>query len=377
MSVRAGEHDTVATLLRDYRPDSFFLASPRGVVLAPSPAFGLTSPDAARSALADARPGTLLVGAFPFDLRQPARMGLSEAVRHAAPMVPGSVTMPAGPGAIRWSWNDPDHSAFQVAVARALDRISAGDLRKVILARSAELTADRPVRPAELLTALAAGDPSAYVFATDLGRRTLLGASPELLVSRRCGTVLANPIVGSAPRDPDPVQDGHNATTLLRSVKEHQEHHVVVDKVADALAPLCRRLRVPKLPELLRTAQMWHLSSRVTALPREGVTALDLALALHPTPAVCGRPAGSASEVINEVEPVRRDFYTGIVGWTDTWGDGEWAIAMRCGELRDTSLRLYAGASVVESSTPDGEAARTRTQLDTLLSALGAGKAEL
>lgn len=375
MSVRAHEHDTVASLLRDYRPDSFFLASPRGVVLASSPSFGLTSPDEARSALADAQPGTLLVGAFPFDLRRPARAGLAERVRHAAPMVPGSVTMPRSTGAVRWSWSDPDPAAYQVAVARVLDRISAGDLRKVVLARSVELTANRPVRPAELLTALAAGDPSAYVFATDLGRRTLLGASPELLVSRRCGTVLANPIVGSSPRDPDPVQDGHNATALLRSVKDHQEHHMVVDRVADALAPLCRRLRVPKLPELLRTAQRWHLSSRVTALPREGVTALDLALALHPTPAVCGRPADSAREVINEVEPFRRDFYTGIVGWTDTWGDGEWAIALRCGELRDTSLRLYAGAGVVEASTPEEEAARTSAQLRTLLSALGAGEA--
>ncbi|WP_229370776.1 isochorismate synthase [Umezawaea beigongshangensis] len=369
-SVRTPERELGSALLRDHRPESFLLSSPNGVVLAPDPVHDLLSEDAARAALATASGDDVLVGAFPFDLDQPARLALSSTVRHGAPVAAEAFSPPPASGAIRWSRGAEDVGEYRSAVAGALRRMELGGLDKVVLARAIELTGDRAVRPAELVAALAAGDPRAYVYSIDLGDRTLVGASPELLVSQRDGTVLANPLAGSAPRHPDPVRDGQNATALLYSAKDQGEHRMVVDAVADGLAPLCRQLTVPQRPELLRTGTMWHLSSRVTGVPRDGVTALDLALALHPTPAVCGLPTAAAGRLIRELEPFDRGFYAGMVGWTDARGNGEWAVTIRCVELRDRSLRLFAGAGVVPESTPDGEVAETAAKFRAVLRAL-------
>jgi isochorismate synthase len=369
-SVRTPERELATALLREHRPESFLLSSPNGVVLAPDPVYDLSSGDPARTALATASSDDVLVGAFPFDLTRPARLALSGTVRHGAPLA--AETPPPAPArsAIRWSRRTEDVAGYRSAVSRALRRMASGDLDKVVLARAIELTGDRALRPVDLVAALAAGDPRAYVYSVDLGDRTLVGASPELLVSQRNGMVLANPLAGSAPRDPDPVRDGQNATALLYSAKDQGEHRVVVDAVADGLAPLCRRLTVPERPELLRTGTMWHLSSRVTGVPRDGVTALDLALALHPTPAVCGLPTAAAETLITELEPFDRGFYAGMVGWTDARGNGEWAVTIRCVELRDRSLRLFAGAGVVPESTPDGEVAETAAKFRAVLRAL-------
>jgi len=376
-SVRTPERELGAALLRDHRPDSFLLSSPSGVVLVPAPVYNLTSVDAAHAALATASATDVLVGALPFDRARPARLALAGTARRGEPL--GVEAVPVSPPStgIRWSRREEDVAGYRSAVTAALRRIEHGGLDKVVLARALELTGDRAVRPADLVAALAAGDPHAYVYSLDLGDRTLVGASPELLVSQRDGVVLANPLAGSAPRHPDPVQDGQNATALLYSAKDQGEHRVVVAAVADGLAPLCREMSVPERPELLRTGTMWHLSSRITAVPRDGVTAVDLALALHPTPAVCGLPTAAAGELITELEPFDRGFYAGTVGWTDARGDGEWVVAIRCVELRDRSLRLFAGAGVVPQSTPDGEVAETAAKFRTMLRALNIEENEL
>ncbi|MFD1050065.1 chorismate-binding protein, partial [Kibdelosporangium lantanae] len=96
-----------------------------------------------------------------------------------------------------------------------------------------------------------------------------------------------------------------------------------------------------------------------------------LALALHPTPAICGVPTESARALIGELEPFDRGFYTGLVGWTDASGDGEWAIALRCGVVDAASVRLYAGAGIVAGSDPERELAETTAKFRTFLQGLG------
>ncbi|WP_154758053.1 isochorismate synthase [Amycolatopsis pithecellobii] len=374
LGARTPRLDLATTLLRDYRPESFFLSSPRGVLLADDPGYELASADAALAALAVAGPDAVLVGVLPFDRTGPARLGVSAAVRRAEPAGAAGFPRPAALDGIRWSRGEDNADGYRAAVSSALRRMAEGELDKVVLARSADLTADRVIPVAGLLAALAAGDPYAYIYAADLGDRTMVGASPELLVSQRNGTMVANPLAGSAPRDPHPGRDGRNATELLRSAKDRREHKVVVDAVADVLGPLCRSLDVPAEPELMRTGAMWHLSTRITGTPRDGLTALDLAQALHPTPAVCGHPTTLARAVIGELETVDRGFYSGMVGWTDTRGDGEWALAIRCAEVKGDALRLFAGAGVVAESTADGELAETEAKFGTLLRALGVAR---
>ncbi|WP_131769163.1 isochorismate synthase, partial [Candidatus Protofrankia californiensis] len=263
-----------------------------------------------------------------------------------------------------------------------------------------------------VLRALAANDPGCYVFAADIpagptipagpatgpgaagstatgrihttggihasggtGRasaRTLLGASPEMLVSRSGRLVVTNPLAGSAARSPDPAEDHRRAQNLLTSAKDVREHAVVVNAVVSTLRPYCLDLDVPARPSLIRTATMWHLSTRISGwLADPQVSSLTLATALHPTPAVCGWPAAAARRAIAEIEPFDRGHYTGLVGWCDASGDGEWAVAIRCAEADENSLTLFAGAGIVPGSQPSDELAETSAKFRTLLTAMG------
>ncbi|MFD4668787.1 isochorismate synthase MenF [Lentzea sp. NPDC058450] len=347
-----------------YRAGDFLLTTPGGVLVADGPGAALDLP-AARAALA--RPDAVVVGALPFRPDVPARLMVPSAVHRRPPL-----TLSAAPAGGRWSVRHDGAAAYVEAVRRALTSIAAGAVDKVVLARCLDLVADDPVDVGRLVAALSARDPHGYTFATGAGGRTLVGTSPELLVSRRGDRVTSNPLAGSRPRGTDPATDGRNATQLLRSAKDRREHAMVVTAVADALAPLCRDLVVPADPELLPTRSMWHLSTRVTGTVRDrDATALDLAVALHPTPAVCGTPAAAARALIGELEPFDRGCYTGAVGWTDHRGDGEWVVAIRCGEVDGTAVRLFAGAGVVAGSVPEAELAETTAKFATLLGALG------
>ena len=118
---------------------------------------------------------------------------------------------------------------------------------------------------------------------------------------------------------------------------------------------------------------MWHLSTPITGRLREpSTTALDLALALHPTPAVGGVPAAAASELITELEG-DRGFYAGAVGWCDAAGDGRWVVSIRCAQLSADrrTAEARSGGGIVAESDPDDEVAETTTKFRTMMSALG------
>jgi len=148
----------------------------------------------------------------------------------------------------------------------------------------------------------------------------------------------------------------------------------VTDAIREVLRAYVDReedLDVPATPELVATSHLWHLGTPLTARLTPGTSVLDVVYALHPTPAVCGHPQDAARELIGSLEPFDRGFYTGLVGWADQAGNGEWAIVLRCGVVRGADVRLFAGAGVVVGSTPEGEHAETAVKFSTLLSALG------
>ena len=275
----------------------------------------------------------------------------------------------------------PSTEAHRRRVATAIAGIRAGGLDKVVLARAVRLLADDPIDPHAVCAALIDSSPSADGFLVDLSPaggvhsgRILVGSSPELLVRRRGDVVECHPLAGSAPRSRDTSVDQAAGRALQASGKDAAEHAFVVDSLATALAPLCRDLQIPERPSLTSTREMWHLGTRIrgrVADPR--TTALDLALAVHPTPAVCGTPTDEARRVIAGLEG-RRGFYSGAVGWADAGGDGDWMVTIRCAEIdADRSGAIaWAGGGLVADSHPDDEGAETAAQLRTVLTALGA-----
>jgi isochorismate synthase len=266
----------------------------------------------------------------------------------------------------------PSPESYASAVTIALERLHDGDLRKVVLARTMVVEAGRELDPRRLVQRLRAVDPDCYAFAAPTGpRAVLVGATPELLVSRHGLEVRANPLAGSASRSGDPQEDRANAEALGSSPKDRQEHAIVVESVFAALHPLCDELRYDIEPTLLPTANVWHLSTRFRGRLREPApSSLELASALHPTPAVCGTPTSDALALIAELEPFDRGCYAGPVGWVDANGDGDWAIALRCAELVGERARLFAGAGIVPDSDPAAELDETERKFRAFLDSL-------
>jgi menaquinone-specific isochorismate synthase len=262
---------------------------------------------------------------------------------------------PAAPSGIRWADGDVDAPRHMRAVAAAVERIRAGHLSKVVLARDLLAIAEAPIDTRVLLRRLADRFPSCYTFAC----AGLVGATPELLVRRFGGQVESLVLAGTIARD---AGDDSSAATLFASAKDREEHSYAADMVRAALAPLCRELTVPDEPELLSLSNLIHLATPVRGRLREERSVLDVVAALHPTPAVGGTPTVAAVELIRELEMMDRGRYAGPVGWIDARGDGEWGIALRCAQVEGAQARLYAGGGIVAGSDPAAELAEAQTK---------------
>ncbi len=338
--------------------------------------------EAARQALTDAggeRRFLPLIGAVPFSPEDAACLWIPEQIVLAPGRSPSPPPIDSRRGiAVALAPRmqpvpEPQH--YRRNVADALARIADGTLEKVVMSRSLQISSEVSI-PA-LLGALRARNPNGYTFAMDLAcagtqGRSLVGSSPELLLSKRGGRIVSNPLAGSIPRAADPLEDQQRAQALLVSAKDRHEHAYVVDAVARTLRPWCSELEVPAAPSLLATPTMWHLSTEIGGrLHDANASALEIALALHPTPAVCGHPCTEARALIERIEGFPRGLFTGLVGWCDAQGDGEWAVSIRCAEVGRDGATLYAGAGIVAGSDPDAELAETTAKMATMLQAIG------
>ncbi|PAK91549.1 isochorismate synthase [Stenotrophomonas rhizophila] len=326
----------------------------------------------------EGRTPALLVGAVPFDpkgddaLYQPASLaeGVAEVV---TPALPFSGDIHAEPSAAQYA------DAVRQALAGLHD--GDGELKKVVLARTLRVHSRAAIDPRALVARLG-HDPDAVTYLCPLpvaagdAPAWLVGASPELLVSRRGPQILSHPLAGSARRRPDPDEDAQAARELLGSAKDHDEHRYVVDAIVAALRPYCERIDAAARPTLHATTTLWHLGTRIEARLRDPSTSVaTLLAALHPTPAVCGTPAALALDTIRRLEPVQRGFYAGAVGWMDAHGDGDWYVAIRCARVQGHQARIHAGAGIVAGSEPAAEVAETGVKFGALLAALGADAA--
>lgn len=357
---------------------SFVLTGPAGTLAAEGIRVGYRDVAAAAAALRDGSAG-LVVGALPFDGREPAALLTPVRVQQVLPARP-STPMPV----VRIAETRPSPAVHRSRVESALQalRDPENPLQKLVLARALLLAADHPMDPLTILHRLVDTDPEATGYLADLSPAgghhlgtVLVGASPELLVARIGDQVVCQPFAGSAPRSDDPATDAANATALAASGKNRHEHRLVVDTMRACLEPLCTALQVADEPQLSSTAALWHLNTPIRGTLRQSsTTALDLALALHPTPAVGGVPTGAAVDAIAEAEG-DRGFYAGAVGWCDARGDGRWVVAIRGAELSADrrSALARAGGGIVAESDPDDEVAETTTKFRTVLSALGVG----
>ncbi|HAT1145848.1 TPA: isochorismate synthase [Corynebacterium striatum] len=357
-------------------PD-FLLSRATGSVRTQGAKKTFTDTDAAINAL---RTGNveMIVGALPFNpdeavaLTEPASI-----IREDGPLEPHAYYRQGTLNA-RVTGFDPEPEEHLRRVDAAIDTIQSSKLDKVVLARGVDIEFAAPVDPRFVAARLIDLSANRDGFIADLspaGRpgAMLVGASPEVLVKKQGSTVTAFPLAGSAPRQADKARDHLAGQDLLRSAKDLHEHAFVVDHLRRILSPLCTTLDAPTTPELINTNEMWHLGTPIAGTLKEpALTALELAMLVHPTPAICGTPTEAAQALIETAE-TDRGFYAGAVGWCDSSGDGEYMVAIRCAEVAGDGLsaRAWAGGGIVESSNSQEELAETSAKLRTILKALG------
>ena len=257
---------------------------------------------------------------------------------------------------------------YQAQVSRIISSAQDGAVDKVVLAR--DLVARAPgIKDWRLaLTRLAESYPDCYTFAID----GLVGSSPETLAVVRDRRLGIRVLAGSIGRGASPAVDRAAAQSLITSSKDQDEHRYAVTSVMESLAGVTPHVVADDQPFTVKLANVWHLATDIEATLPEGVTALDVVAAVHPSAAVAGSPRDAALEFIEASEPFDRGRYAGPVGWMDQAGNGEWAIALRCAQWTpEGTITAYAGAGVVADSDPAAELLETRLKFKPVIMAFG------
>jgi salicylate biosynthesis isochorismate synthase/menaquinone-specific isochorismate synthase len=259
----------------------------------------------------------------------------------------------------------PQH--FESAVTRAVERIAAGELTKVVLAREVRVHAPADIDPAPVYDGLRAGFPACFCYLVGTPELTFLGASPELLARREGQRVQTVALAGTRRRSADPAVDSLLGEQLLNSPKDREEQAIVTRRIMRTLDPVSVWVTSADEPVLVKVLNVQHLGTPIRAQLAEPLSAVEVVGRLHPTPAVGGEPRERALPLIPALEGLDRGWYAGPIGWTDLFEDGEFCVALRCALLRGNVAHLYAGEGIVADSDPAQELEANEAKLQALL----------
>ena len=263
------------------------------------------------------------------------------------------------------------YSVWQRMIYEATERIRVGELRKVVLARAAELRFKAPVKLLPILDHMAAHYADCYRFLFEPRPRfAFYGASPELHASVRGRQLDTMGLAGSAARGETVDTDRRLGEDLLASAKDRHEHEIVVEKMRDRLRPMTESLAISP-PSLLKLSNIQHIQTPIRGLLKRPTGILPIVEALHPTPALGGDPRRKAMSLIRELEPIPRGCYGAPVGWIDSQLDGQFAVAIRSAVAQEARAWIYAGAGIVADSEPESEWEETELKFRPMLDAHG------
>lgn len=265
-------------------------------------------------------------------------------------------------------WRDAP-TAWRAQLDDIRAAIAAGRCSKIVAARTGVVTFAAPLRPADVLAGLDAGQAACTrVLVRPGDGGALVAATPERLVRRDGAVVTCDALAGSVARRDD---DGAAEAALRASAKDRREHELVVHEITAALRELGGAVEAFGEPAIRALRHVLHLHTPIRATLAAPRHVLELAARLHPTPAVGGTPTTEALAWIAGHEPTPRGWYAAPVGWFDLAGDGELAVAIRSGLLVGRQAHLWAGAGIVAGSDPERELAETEVKLRAMLGALG------
>ena len=240
-------------------------------------------------------------------------------------------------------------------VEKAKEYIRAGDIFQVV--PSQRLSVPFRARPVDVYRALRALNPSPYMYFLDLGTTQIVGSSPEILVRLKRGKVVLRPIAGTRPRGKTREEDLALEAELLADPKERAEHLMLIDLGRNDVGRVSRTGSVKLTDSFVieRYSHVMHIVSQVEGDLRDGLSYMDVLKATFPAGTVSGAPKIRALEIIQELEPHKRNIYAGAIGYIGWWGDADTAIAIRTAVIQDGCLHVQAGGGIVYDSDPAAE----------------------
>jgi anthranilate synthase component 1 len=244
---------------------------------------------------------------------------------------------------------------FEASVEKAKEYVRSGDIIQVVLSQrfSGELSAD----PLDIYRVLRTLNPSPYMFFLRLDDTVIAGASPEVMVRKEGDRVELRPIAGTRPRGATSDEDARLAEDLLADPKERAEHVMLVDLGRNDLGRVCTvgSVTVSELMIIERYSHVMHIVSNVQGQLEASRDAFDLVRATFPAGTLSGAPKVRAMQIIDELEPVRREIYGGAVGYFSFSGNMDLAITIRTLVIKNGKVHLQAGAGLVADSDPASE----------------------
>ena len=259
---------------------------------------------------------------------------------------------------------------FIAAVDKCKEYILAGDIFQVVL--SQRMSVPFQARPLDVYRALRALNPSPYMYFIDLGDTQIVGSSPEVLVRVQQRRVTLRPIAGTRHRGVTAAEDQRLERELLEDPKERAEHLMLIDLGRNDAGRVCRTgsVKVTDTMVIERYSHVMHIVSQVEGDLADGLTATDAIRSSFPAGTLSGAPKIRAMEIINELEPVRRNVYAGAVGYLSWHDDADLAIAIRTAVIKDGTLHVQAGAGIVADSDPEREWEETMNKGRALIAAV-------
>ncbi|WP_255148750.1 anthranilate synthase component I [Halorarius halobius] len=289
-----------------------------------------------------------------------------------------SLLAAAGPvetgGFVRTSETAGPRDAYEDAVRDAKEHVLDGDIYQGVVSRTREYRGE--VDPLGLYRALRDVNPSPYMYLLDHDDLTVVGASPETLVSVRGEEVLANPIAGTCDRGSSPVEDRRLAGEMLADGKERAEHTMLVDLARNDVRRVSAAgsVRVDEFMNVLKYSHVQHIESTVSGTLAEDCDAFDATRAAFPAGTLSGAPKIRAMEIIDDLERTPRGLYGGGVGYYSWTGDADFAIVIRTATVEegadDQRVTVQAGAGIVADSDPASEYRETEKKMDGVVTAL-------
>ncbi len=285
---------------------------------------------------------------------------LERSLSHAAP---------AGGGPLEIQSN-MSQARYEEMARTAKEHIAAGDIYQVVLSQRFETTVTAD--PFTVYRALRHVNPSPYMYFLRMGGRSIVGASPEMLVRVEGRTAQTHPIAGTRPRGASAAEDARLATELQGNEKERSEHVMLVDLGRNDLGRVCEygSVHVPRYMEIERYSHVMHLVSVVEGTLAAGKDRLDALASCFPAGTVSGAPKVRAMEIIAALEQDRRGVYAGAVGYLDFAGNLDCCITIRTVVMEHGRARVQAGAGIVADSDPAAEYQETRDKARAVLRAL-------